>query len=135
MNNPKKTNSIRLLNTYKFWGTMLLLFGTFCIPACKIYRFIWMPSVYPNWKTFSVASTINVATLQNPNAIPTFTDKLKESFTKHPPNSNSAIRGFEFSVTITEYNVEPVAITNTETTAQNRLNISVKVDCVNQRDK
>ena len=41
----------------------------------------------------------------------------------------------EFSVTITEYNIEPVAITNTETTAQNRLNITVKVDCVNQRDK
>ncbi|HNE49867.1 MAG TPA: LptE family protein [Chitinophagales bacterium] len=135
MNNPKKTNSIRLLNTYKFWGTMLLLFGTFCIPACKIYRFT-DASVDPNWKTFSVAPTINVATLQNPNAAPTFTDKLKESFLRNTRLTLIRDSGdLEFSVTITEYNVEPVAITNTETTAQNRLNISVKVDCVNQRDK
>ena len=40
----------------------------------------------------------------------------------------------EFSAIITEYNIDPVAITNTETTAQNRLNISIKVECINKRD-
>ncbi|HNY56475.1 MAG TPA: hypothetical protein PKI86_12640, partial [Chitinophagales bacterium] len=40
--------------------------------SCKIYRFT-DASVDPNWKTFSMSQTINIATLQNPNAAPAFT--------------------------------------------------------------
>lgn len=116
---------------YRLWTIILLLLP---ITSCKIYRFT-DASVDPNWKTFTVAQTINVATLQNPNAAPTFTEKLKESFLRNTRLTLVRESGdLEFSVTITEYNVDPVAITNTETTAQNRLNITVKVDCVNKRD-
>lgn len=110
--------------------SMLALFST----SCKIYRFT-DASVDPTWKTFSVAQTINIATLQNPNAAPAFTDKIKESFLRNTRLTLVREDGdLEFSTTITEYNVDPVAITNTETTAQNRLNISIKVDCVNKRN-
>ncbi len=115
---------------YCFIISMLVL----AIGSCKIYRFT-DASVDPNWKTFSVAQTTNIATLQNPNAAPTFTEKMKERFLRDTRLSLIRESGdLEFSVVITEYNIDPVAITNTETTAQNRLNISVKVDCVNKRD-
>ena len=48
------------------------------ISSCKIYRFT-DASVDPNWKTFSVTQTTNIATLQNPNAAPNFTEKIKEN--------------------------------------------------------
>jgi hypothetical protein len=112
----------------------LLLPFAFCL-SCKIYRFT-DASVDPNWKTFTMAQTINVSTLQNPNAAPSFTEKLKDKFLRDTRLSLIREGGdLEFSATITEYNVDPVAITNTETTAQNRLNISIKVDCVNNKDK
>lgn len=102
--------------------------------ACKIYRFT-DAAVDPNLKTFSIAQTTNIATLQNPNAAPNFTDQLKDKFISNTRltlvNGNGDL---DFSATILEYNIEPVAITNTETTAQNRLNISVKVECINKLD-
>lgn len=102
--------------------------------SCKIYRFT-DASVDPNWKTFTVAQTVNIATLQNPNAAPAFTEKMKDKFLRDTRLVLVRESGdLEFSATITEYNIDPVAITNTETTAQNRLNISVKIDCVNKRD-
>jgi hypothetical protein len=122
-------------------STITSLFHRFIIsliilstPSCKIYRFT-DASVDPNWKTFSVSQTINIATLQNPNAAPSFTDKLKESYLRNTRLSLSRESGdLEFSATITEYNIDPVAITNTETTAQNRLNISVKIECINRKN-
>jgi hypothetical protein len=114
-----------------------MLIGLFTIfaPACKIYRFT-DASVDPNWKTFSMTQTINIATLQNPNAAPAFTDKLKDRFLRDTRLTLIRESGdLEFSATITEYSIDPVSITNVETTAQNRLNISVKVDCVNHKDE
>jgi hypothetical protein len=103
--------------------------------SCKIYRFT-DAAVDPNWKTFTMAQTINRATLQNPNAAPTLTEAIKNKFLRDTRlvliRENADI---EFSATILEYNIEPVAITGVETTAQNRLNISIKVDCENKKDK
>lgn len=114
---------------------LIVIFLCFISPSCKIYRFT-DASVDPNWKTFTISQTINVATLQNPNAAPSFTEKLKDKFLRDTRLSLIRESGdLEFSATITEYNIDPVAITNTETTAQNRLNISIKVDCVNNKDK
>ena len=83
-----------------------------------------------------MAQTINRATLQNPNAAPNFTEALKNKFLRDTRLALNREDGdLDFSAIIIEYNIEPVAITGVETTAQNRLNISVKVDCVNKRDK
>lgn len=105
------------------------------ISSCKIYRFT-DASIDPNWKTFSVTQTTNIATLQNPNAAPNFTEKIKEKFLRDTRLSMIREAGdLEFIAIITEYNIDPVAITNTETTTQNRLNISVKIECINKKDK
>ncbi len=117
---------------------VLIIACIFCIAllsSCKIYRFT-DASVDPNWKTFTLSQTLNIATLQNPNAAPSFTERLKEKFLRDTRLALNRDNGdLEFSATITEYSIEPVAITNTETTAQNRLNITVKVDCINNSDK
>lgn len=105
------------------------------LPSCKIYRFT-DASVDPNLKTFTIAQTVNIATLQNPNAAPLFTDRLKNKFISNTRLAMIRENGdLDFYATIIEYNIEPVAITNVETTAQNRLNISIKIDCVNNQDK
>mgnify|MGYP000971117016 CR=1 FL=1 len=123
----------KFLKKYLLFASLFVV--SFLMPGCKIYRFT-DASVDPNWKTFTMAQTINVSTLQNPNAAPSFTEKLKDKFLRDTRLSLIRESGdLEFSATITEYNIDPVSITNTETTAQNRLNISIKVDCVNSKDK
>lgn len=115
----------------------LFVITALCIlsSACKIYRFT-DASVDPNWKTFTMAQTINRATLQNPNAAPNFTEALKNKFLRDTRLALTREDGdLDFSAIIIEYNIEPVAITGIETTAQNRLNISIKVECVNKKDK
>lgn len=108
---------------------------TLSIMSCKIYRFT-DASVDPNLKTFSINPTDNIAMLQNPNAAANFTDKLKDKFSRETKLilTNDANSDLEFTCTIIEYNVSPIAVTNTETLAQNRLNIGVKVVCVNRKD-
>jgi hypothetical protein len=136
----KKNNNIQSLTSWSLFSRTTLFhyfiisIFTLFVSSCKIYRFT-DASVDPNWKTFSMSQTINIATLQNPNAAPAFTEKIKEKFLRDTRLVMIRESGdLEFSATITEYNIDPVAITNTETTAQNRLNISVKLDCVNKRD-
>lgn len=130
--------SIDSIHRMKRWSIVCGLWTILTIvalttPSCKIYRFT-DASVDPNWKTFGMSQTTNIATLQNPNAAPAFTEKIKK-FLRDTRLSLVRENGdLEFSAIITEYNIDPVAITNTETTAQNRLNISIKVECVNKRD-
>ena len=103
-------------------------------PSCKIYRFT-DASVDPNMKTFNMSQTINIATIQNPNAAPQFTESLKNKFLRDTRLTLIRENGdLEFSATIIEYSIDPVSITNTETTAQNRANVSVKIDCINKKN-
>ena len=94
-------------------STLLIILLCIATSSCKIYR----------------------STLQNPNAAPVFTDKLKEKFLRETRialnNDNGDI---EFSATIMEYSVDPVTVTGTENLAQNRLNISVQIDYINKKD-
>ncbi|MEZ5055011.1 MAG: LptE family protein [Chitinophagales bacterium] len=109
-------------------------FVVFASGSCKIYRFT-DASIDPNLKTFNVTPTINIATLQNPNAAPNFTDKVKDKFLSNTRMVLTQDNGdLQFAATIIEYNIEPVSITNTETTAQNRLNIAVKFECINTKE-
>jgi len=125
---------IRQWSIYNVLSLLFIVVLAFFISSCKIYRFS-DASVDPNWKTFTLSQTINISTLQNPNAAPQFTEKLKEKFLRETRLALNRDGGdLEFSATISEYNIEPVSISNTETTAQNRLNISVKIDCINTRD-
>ncbi|MDB5226414.1 MAG: hypothetical protein JWN78_607 [Bacteroidota bacterium] len=123
-----------LINPSNVTKLIIAILIILLIPACKIYRFS-DASVDPNIKTFNMTQTINIATLQNPNAAPAFTEKLKDKFLRETRMVMISEEGdLQFSATITEYSVDPVSITNIETTSQNRLNISVKIDCVNKKD-
>lgn len=134
----QKNNRIKLSlpwfsSTTLFHYFIISIFTLFLF-SCKIYRFT-DAAVDPNLKTFSVNPTVNISTLQNPNAAPVFTDKLKEKFLRETRialnNDNGDI---EFSATIMEYSVDPVTVTGTENLAQNRLNISVQIDYINKKD-
>lgn len=136
----KKNNNIQFLTSWFLFSQttlfhyFIILLFTLCISSCKIYRFT-DASVDPNWKTFTMAQTINRATLQNPNAAPNFTEALKNKFLRDTRLALNRENGdLDFSAIIIEYNIEPVAITGVETTAQNRLNITIKVECVNKRE-
>ena len=103
--------------------------------SCKIYRFS-DASVDPNLKTFTINPTNNIATFQNASAASAFTEKLKEKFIRETRMVLTRQDGdIEYSCTITEYNIEPIALTNTQTLAQNRLNINVRVECINHQDE
>lgn len=125
-------NQSKITSLFYFLIILIIVIST---SACKIYRFT-DAAVDPNLKTFSVNPTINIATLQNPNAAPNFTDKLKEKFLRETRMALNRDNGdIEFSATITEYSVDPVSVTGIETLAQNRLNISVQVEYINRKDE
>lgn len=130
-----KKLKIKTFKLKKIYIVILLHCLIVALPSCKIYRFT-DASVDPNLKTFSVNPTVNIATLQNPNAAPIFTDKLKEKFLRETRMALNNDEGdVEFSAIITEYNVDPVSVTGTENLAQNRLNISVQVEYINRKDE
>jgi hypothetical protein len=113
------------------WGLVII----FALSSCKIYR-LSDASVDPNLKTFTVNPTNNIATFQNANAAAAFTEKLKEKFIRETRMVLMRENGdIEYNCTITEYNIEPIALTNTQTLAQNRLNINVRVECTNHQDE
>lgn len=114
--------------------TVILFFSILSTNACKIYRFS-DASVDPNLKTFTINASNNIATFQNANAAPLLTDKLKEKFIRETRMALVRQDGdIEYSCTIVEYNIEPIALTNTQTLAQNRLNIGIKVECTHKKD-
>ncbi len=137
----KKNYSIPNLNTrlvfspIQLFPYFMILFFTCMQSSCKIYRFT-DASVDPNLKSFTVNATSNNATLQNPNAAANFTEKLKDKYIRETRLALTRENGdIEFTATILEYSVDPVAISGIETLAQNRLNITVRVEYVNRKDE
>ena len=128
---PSTLFAFRRCNPFLYLIVSLFSLNT---TSCKIYRFT-DAAVDPNLKTFNITQTVNISTLQNPNAAPNFTEKLKDKFLSNTRLILTQTNGdLQFNATIVEYNIEPIAITNTETTTQNRLNISIKVECINTKD-
>ena len=135
----QKNNSIKLslpwFSPTTLFNYFIISIFTLFLSSCKIYRFT-DAAVDPNLKTFSVNATTNISTLQNPNAAPNFTDKLKEKFLRETRMALNRDNGdIEFSAIITEYNVDPVSVTGVENLAQNRLNISVQIEYINRKDE
>lgn len=109
----------------------MLLVMTF-VNGCKIYRFT-DASVNPNIKTITITNFPNLAPIQVPSIAPEMVDKLQNKFIREtnltlvPENGDIEIDGV-----IVEYLIDPVAITQTETVAQNRLTIGVRIDFKNR---
>lgn len=102
--------------------------------GCKVYRFT-DASIDPKIKSVSVQTFPNLASIQVPVLSELFTTRLKNKFLRE---SNLVLVSnggdVDFSGSIVNYSIDPASVTNTETVAQNRLTIVVKVDCFNKID-
>ncbi|MCO5247501.1 MAG: LPS assembly lipoprotein LptE [Chitinophagales bacterium] len=108
--------------------TLFLIFILTSLSACKIYRFT-DASVNPNIKSVTINNIPNMASIQVPSISPLLVEKLQDKFLKETNLKMVQNDGdIEINGVITNYFIDPVAITNTETVAQNRLTISVKID-------
>lgn len=110
----------------------LCLLAILLFQSCKLYKFT-DASVNPNLKTISVNNIPNLAPIVVPSLSNTFTEGLKDKFLRETNLKLSNIGSdLEFSGSIVAYNIDPISITNIQTVAQNRLTISIKIECVNK---
>ena len=113
------SNAVRLL-------LVLLVVGT--VSACGIYSFQG-GKLKPGLKTVSVDLFDNNASIVLPTLAQDLTETLKDRFISQ---SNLILTNYDgdlhFSGTIQRYDVSPVAITGSETAAQNRLTVTIKVN-------
>lgn len=115
--------------------TISILLSTFLLGGCKIYKFT-DASVNPNIKSVTINNFPNMAPIQVPSLSPELIEKLQNKFIRETNLSIVAGGGdIEIDGVITEYRIEPVAITQTETVAQNRLTIAVRIDFKNRVEK
>jgi hypothetical protein len=110
-----------------WWITLSIII----MQGCGVYSFTGA-SIPPEAKTISVQYFPNKAQLVEPTLSPFFTDKLRDQFTRQTNlemvdrNGDLAIEG-----EITDYKTTPVAIQGDQTSALNRLTITVNVRFVN----
>jgi hypothetical protein len=90
----------------------------------------------PEVKTVSIEYFPNMALLINPTLSNTFTEALKDMFTRQTRLTQVESEGhLQFSGEIKDYSINPTAITGDEVASLNRLTIRVKVKYVNQVDE
>ncbi|MDR1169744.1 MAG: LPS assembly lipoprotein LptE [Prevotellaceae bacterium] len=103
--------------------------------SCGIYSFN-QSYLSPDVKTVSIAYFPNMALLVNPTLSNTFTEALKDMFTRQTRLTQVDSEGhLQFSGEIRDYAITPTAITGDEMASLNRLTIKVKVKYVNQIDE
>lgn len=114
-----------------FFSALISLFILAGITGCKIYKFS-DASVNPNIKSVTINTIPNMSAIQVPSVSPLLVEKLQDKFLKET-NLRLLQEGgdIEINGVIVDYYIDPVAITNTETVAQNRLTISIKIDFTN----
>jgi hypothetical protein len=115
-------------------AAFLLIMSTFLCQSCKIYRFT-DASINPNIKSVSVQTFPNLAPIQVPSLSQVFTDKLKTKFLRESNLTVLSNGGdIDFNGSIINYSIDPAAVTQTETVAQNRLTISIRVEYTDRLD-
>ena len=93
-------------------------------------------SISPETKTYSVDQFQNRASIIQPMLASDLTlaliNKISSGSNLQSVNSDADI---SFKGTIISYNITPVSIQGDDKAAKNRLTISIKVVCVNRKDK
>lgn len=116
---------------------LILLSSVVCclMPSCKVYSFTGA-SITPDIKSVTVRNFANQSENANMTVGQNLTDLLKNKFLTET-NLNLANSGgdVEFSGVITNYSIRGQAPTADQTTALNRLTITVKVDYVNNMNE
>ncbi len=106
-----------------------------CFTRCGVYSFSGA-SIHPSAKTVSVAYFQSMAPLAINTLSNTFTNALKEKFTRSTKLVLAQSEGdFAFEGEITGYTVSPVAISGNEYATKQRLTITVKVRFTNRYKK
>ncbi|HUH72842.1 MAG TPA: LPS assembly lipoprotein LptE [Chitinophagales bacterium] len=114
-----------------FHGALMSVIVLVGFTSCKIYKFT-DASVNPNIKSVTINTIPNMSAIQVPSISPLLVEKLQDKFLKETNLRLLQDNGdIEINGVIVDYYIDPVAITNTETVAQNRLTISIKIDFTN----
>lgn len=113
------------------WFLLPIIAGVLFISGCKVYSFTGA-SISPDIKSVTIQNVINQSENGNTAVSQNLTDQLKDKFLSETNltlvNSGGDI---EFASTITGYSIKGQAPTAQQTTALNRLTITVKVDYLN----
>ena len=118
-----------------FCSTFTLLVCVWCgMTGCGVYSFTGA-SISPDIKTVSIAEFPNQTAIGSAGISQKFTERLKDKFVSETNldlvNQDADI---EFSGFISGYDITSKAPTGQQTTALNRLNITVKIDFVNNKN-
>ncbi len=98
------------------------------------YSFNGISIDYNKVKTFNVVNFENRARTVVPNLTITLTEELKDKIRNETRLVSSPQGDIEFLGTITRYEVSPLAPTEGENTASNRLDMTVSVEYINHTD-
>jgi hypothetical protein len=127
-----KTNRSSKVQVSSIW-VVFMIFAATSISSCYSFKGTSIP---PEIKTVKINLFENQASIVNPVMSQQFTEALKDKFNRE---SNLAVvdnsGDWEFSGVITGYGVTPISPTGNETTALNRLTISVKTEFSSTIDK
>ncbi len=122
------------MKTTWLWVLLWLLIPV-GMPSCKVSYSFTGANISPDVKTYSVAYFPNRARLVNPNLSQQFTEALKEKLQRQTSlNEVDETGDLEYSGTITNYEVRPIAIQKEDRASQNRLTISINLKYINNKD-
>lgn len=112
-----------------------IIIAILCVSCAGGYSFTGA-SISPGTTTFSVDQFINRSKMVQPMLASEITialiNKISSGTTLKSVNDDADII---FKGTITGYGITPVSIQGNDKAAKNRLTISVKVNCINKKDK
>lgn len=108
--------------------------GLLSAATCKVS--LSGQQIPPDVKSITINYFPNQAALVAPTLSQTFTEALKDKFLRESDLTLADQGGdWEISGAIVKYESTPIAPTGSETTALNRLTISVKVDFISRKDE
>ncbi len=120
------------LKVYRGIFGLGLIIMSMAFTSCGVYSFTGA-SIPPEAKTVSIQYFPNQALLVEPTLSSIFTDALRDKFTSQT-NLEMVERGGDLAMegAITEYKTTPVAIQADQTSASNRLSITIEVRFFNK---
>jgi len=112
---------------------LLLIFGIAMMQSCSLYSFSGADT--SGAKTYSVDFFRSQTPLAGPGFSQQFTESLKDLLQSQ--SNLKLVRGkgeLHFEGAISDYRIAPVGVQSTETAAQNRLTITVRVKYTNEKE-
>lgn len=128
------SQTFRQYNKILRFGLIAVIALLLCV-SCGIYSFTGA-SISPDVKTISIDYFPNKSRMVNPTLSRVFTEALRDKFVNQSTLSLVNTDGdLTLEGEITDYNLEPVAVTSDQRASMQRLRISVKVKFVNTKDE